>query len=152
MQESDGRFLLLERGGWVYARHAVEAETFAPDWTATALDFLGVPYLWGGRSSLGLDCSALIQLSLAAAGLHVPRDSDQQEKDPALGEYGSLDDAFHRGDLLYWPGHVAIALGPDSVINATAAPLQVVTEPFETLNQRARSDGGPLRTVRRPEV
>lgn len=152
VQESDGRFLLLENGGWVYARHAVEAGIFAPDWTATALDFLGAPYLWGGRSSLGLDCSALIQLSLAAAGLRVPRDSDQQEKDPTLGESCSLDDGFQRGDLLYWPGHVAIALGPDSVINATAAPLQVVTEPFETLDQRARSDGGPLRTVRRPEV
>lgn len=152
VRESDGRFLLLETGGWVYARHAVTIDSCAADWTATALSFLGTPYLWGGRSSLGLDCSALVQLSLAAAGLEVPRDSDQQEEAPDLGGRLSPSEDFQRGDLLYWPGHVAIALGPDSVVNATAAPLQVVVETFRELDARARSDGGPLRTLRRPEI
>lgn len=151
VRESDGRFLLLETGGWVYAQHAEDIDGRSPDWTVTALSFLGAPYLWGGRSSLGLDCSALVQLALAAAGVAVSRDSDQQEEDANLGLWLSSSDIFQRGDLLYWPGHVAIALGPDSVVNATASPLQVVKESFENLDQRARADGGPLRTVRRPD-
>ncbi|MGM0560749.1 MAG: NlpC/P60 family protein [Pseudomonadota bacterium] len=152
IRESDGRFLLLETGGWVYARHAETIDSCSTDWTATALSFLGTPYLWGGRSSLGLDCSALVQLALAAAGVNIPRDSDQQEEDPHLGERLAPSEDFQRGDLLYWPGHVAIALGPDSVVNATASPLQVVMESFHELDQRAQSDGGPLRLVRRPVV
>lgn len=74
----EGRFLTLEGGGFVIADHTRKVEERAEDPVAVALCFLGTPYLWGGRTSLGLDCSGLVQLANEAAGLACPRDADMQ--------------------------------------------------------------------------
>ena len=151
-----GAFGEVEGGGWVVARHVVEANAVEPDYVATALRFLGLPYLWGGRSSLGLDCSALVQLALAHAGLPAPRDSHQQAD--AIGEVVWQGGAAHRplrGDLIFMPGHVVIALDETHVVNATAHPMLVVTEPLADVCARvAEETGRPLDraidVVRRP--
>lgn len=135
-----GRFVERAEGGWVYASHLAAPDWREPDWVTTAMRFLGLPYIWGGRSGLGVDCSGLVQLSLAAAGRAVPRDTDQQAVSETLGRHLPLDAAPQRGDLLYWRGHVGIALGDGTVLNATAFPLMTVIEPFAQLHERACQD------------
>lgn len=151
-----GAFAELAGGGWVVARHLVPLDQREPDIVASALRFLGLPYLWGGRSSLGLDCSALVQLALALAGRACRRDSDQQAA--TLGEpvrRGGFPPALERGDLAFMPGHVVIALGDGQVLNANAHHMLVSVEPLEAVRGRvAEESGRPLDetidVVRRP--
>jgi len=107
-------FAVTSSGGYVPARHLVPIDSYENDFVAVAERFLGAPYLWGGKSNLGLDCSALVQLALTACGVPCPRDSDMQEH--ALGTLIASDfSALRRGDLLFWEGHVAIDLVVDLV-------------------------------------
>lgn len=148
VDQRDG-YAELAGGGWVYAAHLAPLDRRESDFVATARRFLGSPYLWGGRSSLGLDCSALVQLALDAAGIACPRDSDQQEQ-AELGASLPPDRQRRRGDLLYWPGHVAIALDKEQVVHATGTPMLVVEEGFAAIDARVRAEAGEgLRTLRR---
>lgn len=116
----------------------------ASDFVETAERFLGVPYLWGGRTSLGLDCSALVQISLMAAGIAAPRDTDMQFRDLGTMVEGGVEGDLRRGDLVFWPGHVAILTGPDALIHASGWHLEVVREPLSgalTRIVRARPNG-----------
>jgi cell wall-associated NlpC family hydrolase len=111
------------------------------DFVAVAERFLNVAYLWGGRTSLGLDCSALVQLSLAATGVHAPRDTDLQEL--ALG--AAVTDGSRRGDLVFWKGHVAIMIDGEHAVHATGHAMAVVIEPLAAIESRA---GRPTSTRR----
>ena len=95
-----------------------------------ALARLGTPYVWGARGGAGIDCSGLVQTSFARAGHALPRDSDQQE---ACGEPASVP---KRGDLVFFPGHVAIATAPDEVVHASQDKGAVVVEPLAELVAR----------------
>jgi cell wall-associated NlpC family hydrolase len=132
-------FFEIENEGWIYHRHLVGLDHVEPDYVATALRFVGVPYLWGGRTSLGLDCSALTQLSLAAAGIAAPRDSGPQSQ--KLGQRVIGDVRLQRGDLCFWPGHVAIAVNETEIVHANAHWMSVVREPLADLV--ARVDRAP---------
>ena len=137
-------------GGFVVARHLVPVAHRVADPVAEAGRFLGVPYLWGGKSSLGLDCSALVQLVHHAAGHRLPRDSDLQEAE--AGEWAPLPTdpgGFRRGDLLFWPGHVAIAEGQGMMIHANAHHMLVAREPIGPALARIAARGHVLRSVRR---
>ncbi len=129
--------------GWVYGRHLAPESEIAPDFVATALRFLGVPYLWGGKESGGIDCSGLIQVALARAGIPCPRDSAGQAEN--LGVAVDLESGraeFKRGDLIYFPGHCAIALNSHEVINANAYAMMVSIEPLEELVDRVKEESG----------
>ena len=117
-----------------------------PDFVAVAERFLGVPYLWGGKSSLGLDCSGLVQVALTACGVNCPRDSDMQEG--ALGKPASLAGLQH-GDLIFWKGHVAIARGRNSMIHANAFHMAVAIEPVADALARIGAAGSQVTSVRR---
>ena len=107
--------------------------------------FLGAPYLWGGRESLGLDCSGLVQAALFACGLACPRDTDQQA---GLGrEIGRKD--LHRGDLVFWNGHVAIGLDAERVVHANGYHMAVAIEPLEAAITRIAAPGGGMPTTYR---
>jgi cell wall-associated NlpC family hydrolase len=127
-------YLEIENEGWIYHRHVVGLDDVEPDYIGTALRFLGVPYLWGGRTSLGLDCSALLQLSLAAAGIAAPRDTGPQSQ--KLGQRVIGDVRLQRGDLCFWPGHVAIAVDETEIVHANAHWMSVVREPLADLVAR----------------
>jgi hypothetical protein len=149
--ETAGDFLRIAEGAWIYAAHLGPRESTLPDWTATALRFVGTPYVWGGRTSLGLDCSALIQIALWLAGRDCPRDSDLQADCDSLGERLEPDVPLRRGDIVFWRGHVAIALDSDSVVNATAAGLTTRVEPRAAIDARARAESGHgITAIRRP--
>lgn len=145
-------FGLLAEGGWVHIRHIVGIGTHESDPCAVALRFVGTPYLWGGRTSLGLDCSALMQMALTACGIAAPRDSDMQETsvgrevvcDPDLSD-------LKRGDLVYWKGHCGMWIDPSAFIHANATDMAVTVRPLRLiLKHIAQSTGDPVPRVRRP--
>jgi cell wall-associated NlpC family hydrolase len=146
----DERFAITAAGGHVPRLHLAAVETADADFVAAAERFLGTPYLWGGKTSLGLDCSALVQLALDACGIPCPRDSDMQEQ--ALG--GALERSaeltqLRRGDLLFWKGHVAIARDAGTLLHASAHHMAVVVEPAAAAIARIRAMGSEITSVRR---
>jgi cell wall-associated NlpC family hydrolase len=140
--ETNG-FAELEQGGWVFMKHLAGLADVAPDHVATAGRLIGVPYLWGGKTSMGLDCSGLVQIALNAAGLSVPRDSDQQAKaiGEAVADFGDL----RRGDIVFFPGHVGIMTGPERLLHANAFHMMVTEEPLADVVAR----GAQVTGVRR---
>lgn len=113
------------------------------DFVDVAERFIGVPYLWGGRSSFGLDCSALVQLSLQAVGLEAPRDSDMQ-----AAEVGSsVEGALERGDLVFWDGHVGIMQDIDTMLHANVHHMAVVSEPLSDVVARAEGEITAMRRL-----
>lgn len=147
-----GRFVERAGGGWLFTGHLAGHDESLGDPVETAHRFLNAPYLWGGRSFYGVDCSGLVQLAFAAAGLELPRDSDQQESCAALGARLPRDATPERGDVIFWKGHVAIALDAASVLHATAAPLLVTVEALAAVDARARADSPEgITAIRRPQ-
>lgn len=145
----EGDHARLARGGFVAARHLSAVDAVEPDYAATAERLLDAPYLWGGRSALGIDCSGLVQIALQRAGHRVPRDSDLQESLGAPvpdGEPGAL----HRGDLVFWRGHCAIVLDAERLIHANAGDMRVAITPLgETLARYEQTLDLPVRAFRR---
>jgi cell wall-associated NlpC family hydrolase len=143
---SDDSLAVTATGGHVPVRHLAPLDTKEDDFVALAERFVGVPYLWGGKSSLGIDCSGLVQVALGARGIACPRDSDMQER--ALGQPISLA-GLQRGDLIFWKGHVAIALGRNSMIHANAFHMAVAVEPVAEALARIGSAGSQVTGVKR---
>lgn len=146
---TDGKFLALAGGGHVFAGHAVPVGEVAPDFVAVAESFLGTPYLWGGRTSVGLDCSGLVQLALEAAGHAAPRDADMQATE--LGRAIDLRKGakLRRGDLVFWEGHVGIMTSAKDFLHANAFHMAVEVEPFAAAKRRIKAAGYEVSCVRR---
>jgi cell wall-associated NlpC family hydrolase len=150
-EDKNARYALVEPCGAVVTQHLVPLDSFETDWAAIAEKFLGVPYLWGGKTSLGLDCSGLVQISLAACGIRAPRDSDMQAE--AVGEplpLGAGRPSVRRGDLIFWPGHVGIMRDEEIMIHASAHVMAVLLEPLEEAVERISRKGLQLAAIRRP--
>lgn len=142
------RFLVTANGGVIVAHHLTPIDTKETDAVAIAERFLGTPYLWGGKSSLGIDCSGLVQTALRGIGVEAPRDADMQEK--ALGRDIGLDRAhWRRGDLMFWPGHVAFVRDADTIIHANGKDMAVAVETIDGVLARTAAAGEPLRRVAR---
>jgi cell wall-associated NlpC family hydrolase len=149
-KERDGDFVATRDGHYLWAAHLSPLESFVTDYVSVAERFLGTPYLWGGRSSLGLDCSALVQLAMAAAGMACPRDSDMQE---SLGQPIATGEALRgleRGDRVHWKGHVGIMTDAETLLHANGFHMQVVMEPLAGARDRiAEMGAGPITAIRR---
>ncbi len=145
----EGRFYELSRGGFVFVGHLHPMEERPKDFVRFAERFIGTPYLWGGRTSHGIDCSGLVQVSLQATGVACPRDSDMQEAE--LGE--SLPnvalDAIKRGDLIFWKGHIGIVQSPEWILHASGHQMEVVVEPVRRAVERLAATHGPVTSIRR---
>jgi cell wall-associated NlpC family hydrolase len=161
---SDG-LTRLASGFYVPARHLAPIEDTERDFVADAERFVGVPYLWGGKTSLGIDCSGLVQVALTASGIACPRDSDMQEAalgtplpaagaEPApmaaarpVGAAARTD--LRRGDLVFWKGHVAIMREPDTIIHANAFHMAVAVELLADAIRRSAAVGRAITSIRR---
>ena len=143
---STGGFFRLRDGGFVPRPHLAAR---AGDLAAQAERFVGAPYLWGGRSIRGIDCSGLVQLSLIAIGRLAPRDFDMQAA--LVGAPLAEGEPLARGDLVFWKGHVGIMTGPDTLLHANSHHMAVAVEPLDTAVARiAAAGGGPVTVRRRP--
>lgn len=145
VQKTEGAFARIPEG-YVFAAHLSAAP--ASDFVSEAERFLGVPYLWGGRSTLGIDCSGLVQLCLLASGVMTPRDSGPQAE--SIGQALPLDSPLVRGDLVFWHGHVGIMRDAETLLHATAFSMSVISEPLATTKARIEAQGeGKITAIRR---
>lgn len=146
-----GNFFVLADGGHVWRTHLAELSEGETDFVAVAERFEHVPYLWGGKTSLGLDCSGLTQLALAAARIASPRDSDMLEA--AIGEPIAFDESLlglKRGDLVFWKGHVGIMTDAETLLHANGYTMTVHREPLRTARDRILDKSfGAITSIRR---
>jgi cell wall-associated NlpC family hydrolase len=144
----EGDFAVSADGLHLWLGHLAEAGSREPDYVSVAERFLETPYLWGGRTSEGIDCSGLVQTGLDAAGVAAPRDSDMQEA--ALGEPVAADKPLGRGDLVFWKGHVGVVRDSVTLLHANGFHMKVVSEPLTEARDRiAAKGGGEVTSVRR---
>ncbi len=145
----DGMFAVTREGWFVPKIHLAGLDVHAPDFVAVAERFVGTPYLWGGKSSLGIDCSGLVQLSLQASGKQCPRDSDMQQSQ--LGRELDAAEArqLQRGDLIFWKGHVAIARDAATIVHANAFHMATVIESTSEAFARIAAAGSAVVAIRR---
>ena len=148
IKEENENFLGLKDAGWIVGRHLADNNNKELDFISVARKYIGTPYLWGGRSSYGLDCSALVQISLSRIGILTPRDTDQQERNTGTFCGRDVQEA-NEGDLLYTKGHVAIVSTVNSVIHANAYHMQVVEEPLKVFISRIDANNDQITSIKR---
>ncbi|HEX6858895.1 MAG TPA: NlpC/P60 family protein [Caulobacteraceae bacterium] len=147
VEQREGRFAKGQGTGWFIEAHLTPIGFGDADHAEVAERFLGAPYQWGGRESLGLDCSGLVQQALYACARACPRDSDQQ----ALLGHAVEPGALQRGDLVFWKGHVAIVTGENAIIHANAHHMMTAREALDAAIARIRAAGaGDPTAFRRP--
>lgn len=142
------RYAKLDNGHFVIANHIAPVTTLASDYVSVAESFIRTPYLWGGKSGLGIDCSGLVQLSMMMAGKPVLRDTDMQEA--TIGTKIDPSDGLKRGDLIFWKGHVAIMVDENTLLHANGASMDVRTEDLNNAIERIAREHSTPSCFRRP--
>lgn len=153
LRQSGWSMIRIPTGHIPEARFLKSLQLAPPDFAfkdpvAVAELFVHTPYVWGGDSGFGIDCSGLVQAALTACGVECPRDSDMQEAE--LGQELPEDAPLRRGDLLFWKGHVAWVADPDTILHANAFHMAVTFEPMQDAINRIEAQGdGPVTARKR---
>jgi len=145
----DGGFAVTGEGWYLPRGHVGSLEAMEKDFVAVAERFVGTPYLWGGKSSLGIDCSGLVQVSLNAAGTGCPRDSDMQQDGLGRALSPAEMQKLRRGDLIFWKGHVAIVRDADTIVHANAHHMATVIENTREAISRIKTAGSEVTAIKR---
>ena len=140
-------YALIAPAGAVVTQHLASLDAVESDWTSVAERFVGTPYLWGGKTVAGIDCSGLVQVALQACGLDAPRDSDMQEQ--ALGDPVDWGAPLRRGDLVFWRGHVGLMIDAGTLLHANAHHMMVARESLQTASARFATRGLTPASIRR---
>ncbi|MCG8447520.1 MAG: NlpC/P60 family protein [Hyphomicrobiales bacterium] len=127
----DTPYVRISETGWVAAAQLAPVDAFETDFVAVAERFTCTPYLWGGKTSIGLDCSGIVQTALHACGMACPRDTDMQEEGLGRMVEGGVSALLQRGDLVFWKGHVGIMRDGESFLHANGFHMEVASEPLE---------------------
>ena len=149
VMHEEGPFAVTREGWFLPRQHVGLIGSRVPDFVGVAEQFVGTPYLWGGKSSLGIDCSGLVQVSLNAAGTGCPRDSDMQQD--GLGRALDHGEAkkLGRGDLIFWKGHVAIVRDAATIVHANAHHMATVIENTREAIARIKAAGSEITAINR---
>ena len=145
----DGAFAVTREGWYLPRQHVGTIDRYESDFVAVADRFAGTPYLWGGKSGFGIDCSGLVQVSLNAAGTGCPRDSDMQQDGLGRSLGPAESRKLQRGDLIFWKGHVAIARDADTIVHANAHHMATVIENTSDATARIRAAGSEIAAIKR---
>jgi cell wall-associated NlpC family hydrolase len=149
VERDDGTFAVTRDGWYLPRRHVGDIDHRADDFVAVAEQFAGTPYLWGGKSSLGIDCSGLVQLSLNAAGTGCPRDSDMQQDGLGRELNAAEKKTLRRGDLIFWKGHVAIVRDAGTIVHANAYHMATMIENTRDAIARIKAAGSEIMAIKR---
>ena len=146
-ESQENGFVPLADGNWIYGTHI--SKDFGTEPVSEALKFLYTPYLWGGRSNAGIDCSALVQIAYASVGIEIPRDADLQENN--FGITLDEDQVPRHGDIAFFPGHVGIMLDDMHLLHANAHHMRVSIDPLREVIDIVsfQTDKPPLTAIKR---
>jgi cell wall-associated NlpC family hydrolase len=143
-------FAKVADGKYLYAAHLTPLAEAQADWVGIAEKFLGAPYLWGGKTAAGCDCSGILQTALEAGGIWSPRDTDMMEE--ALGQVLPVSEdlsGLKRGDLVFWKGHIGVMLDDVRLLHANAYHMLVTAEPLRDAAERIARKEGAIRSIKR---
>jgi cell wall-associated NlpC family hydrolase len=148
----DEKFYEIATGGFIFADHLAPPANFHLDFVAVAEMFLNTPYLWGGKSYHGIDCSGLVQTALQACGQFCRRDADMQEDQLGSPLLINNRDGLKRGDLIFWKGHVGMMQDETTLLHASGHQMMVVSEPLEVADERTKAQGKEITRIKRLTV
>lgn len=146
--KTENGYIYCEGLGYIYGDHICPIDEYYKDPIETAERFLELPYTWGGKSGMGVDCSGLVQSAFSACGIFYPRDAYMQEKIGTEISFGNQEKA----DLVFWKGHVAICIDKDTIIHANAHHMKTAIEPLEVAIKRTEAKGIPVTSIKRFSV